>query len=395
MHLKYTQEKKMKSPHWMLMFTAIIITVFISSANVLAESTGIKVKNPTYRMDVKHLSGKIVFAGKQTTVTKDRPADFRIARGTAVDIWIVDNNPFLFTYQGKVVTKDSQDYTAFKKFLSILGDAQKKLGFIIKKNRKDTSPNEAVEEAVEELQEIIEKIYEHVNNRSDIIDKTTRSAEEVKKAKAKVDKWNLDQLEDQLTKKYQTFRDLLEQYNLPLIYEVYKTLDQEDEVMKIISNLREFVKIVHQVHSGVKLENTIEIRDTRKQDQMTITIEPNLSFNKLLSKEARKIQLAGKGSLYLNFEREAYVRYAISAGAVYSFVDDPKFEVKEDAEGNRTITKSSDDYKEFSGAVMLNIIPERLFESNFEPFLQIGASADGDNIGLLLGAGFSVFSFPN
>ena len=34
------QEKKMKSPHWMLMFTAIIITVFISSANVLAESTG-------------------------------------------------------------------------------------------------------------------------------------------------------------------------------------------------------------------------------------------------------------------------------------------------------------------------------------------------------------------
>ena len=133
------------------------------------------------------------------------------------------------------------------------------------------------------------------------------------------------------------------------------------------------------------------------RSELSISVKENTTYRDsgLLSETAQDAQKKGIGNFQLNFERKSYVRYAISPGVVYSFVEDPEFKVKEDSQGNRTIAKTSNDYKALSGAVMLNIIPEKLFETNFEPFLQLGASADSDNIGLLLGAGFSVFAFPN
>ena len=72
---------------------------------------------------------------KETAVTPVRPAEFTLTRGTAVEVWIMDNNPFLFTYQDKVVTKDTEDYAAFKEFGVEL---KKVMGLVLDKKRSNT-----------------------------------------------------------------------------------------------------------------------------------------------------------------------------------------------------------------------------------------------------------------
>lgn len=388
-------------------FSILITTIFFTATSTLANSQPIRLENPTCRLEVEHLSGKIHFDDEETIVTPDRPAKLRLTRGTAVDVWITDNNPLIFSYDDKVVLKDSQDYTVFKKLKSSLTGAFKALrldGAILTLLKSlcpldraiSDDPKINVGPALIALININSKIEKYVNSRTTIIDKTIRSPKGVQEAKDDVNNWNLETISTQITDKYEILFDYVQKYKeSPLTYEMYLALDKENDLKQIISDLKNFALVVNKVHTGIKLENTIETTDTRKVYQLTITVEPNLAYSKLLSKTALKARHDGKKTIKLNFEREAYVRYAIAAGAVYSFVESPSFSVKEDSEGNRTISQSSDDYKEFGGAVMLNIIPERLFESNFEPFLQLGASADGDSIGLLLGAGFSLFSFPN
>jgi len=180
-----------------------------------------------------------------------------------------------------------------------------------------------------------------------------------------------------------------------LSYKTYDALNRENEFKQIVAGLNDFVVLVNKVHTAFKLNDTVETLDTRKMYKMTISVEPNTTYRKIMSDAAKGIQDSGKGEQVIVFEREAFVRYSLASGVVYSFVENPSFSVKEDSDGKRTISKTSTDYKEFSGAVMLNVIPERLFESSFEPFMQFGASADGHNVGLLLGAGVSFFSFPN
>jgi hypothetical protein len=107
----------------------LIITVLFSitsgiGVNSLAEASDIESKNTTLRMEVNHLSGKIHFQGNETAVTPARPAEFTLTRGTAVEVWVMDNNPFLFTYQDKIEKKDTEDYAEFKEVMATLRELE-------------------------------------------------------------------------------------------------------------------------------------------------------------------------------------------------------------------------------------------------------------------------------
>ena len=86
--------------------TAAFVTALFLQQDASARSANIRSENPVYRMDIEHMKGEIKFDGKQTMIIEDRPAKFTLKRGTAVKLWITDNNPFLFTYQNAVQSKN-------------------------------------------------------------------------------------------------------------------------------------------------------------------------------------------------------------------------------------------------------------------------------------------------
>jgi hypothetical protein len=91
------------------------------------------------------------------------------------------------------------------------------------------------------------------------------------------------------------------------------------------------------------------------------------------------------------FSPEQSFHYRISGGVIYSFVRNPEYSVATDAAGKVTIAEKSSDYNEVSGALALNVYPDRLFDEGVKWFGQIGVSPAKDANAFLLGAGFDAF----
>lgn len=88
-----------------------------------------------------------------------------------------------------------------------------------------------------------------------------------------------------------------------------------------------------------------------------------------------------------NFQFKPYSSFVLGlgAGAVYSFVERPKFEAKAKGDGFEIIEKDSDDYVGFNLAALLTITPHRWYKSDFHPLFELGVKPDTDNLGLYAG----------
>lgn len=140
----------------------------------------------------------------------------------------------------------------------------------------------------------------------------------------------------------------------------------------IVIELEKFTDLVGKVNTPLVLETVIDTTDTRKGKKLIASIKTNQYYRKILSDKAAKAQQINIRNITVKFEKESWAKLALAVGAIYSFVDNPEFSVKEDDNGNRTIIESSNDYNELSGAVMLNVIPNFAFQDQVEPFFQIG-----------------------
>ena len=395
----------MKNSNYKLVFMSFI-SLYIWN-NLLYAADGIRIENPQYNLKLKHLSGEILLDNERTVLTKvtsNRPTKIKLKRGSAVSVEIIDTNPILFTYNENIEIKDSQDYLKFKKFLSelkgVLDVITKNEEVPIKEAKKmkanDTPITVEAEQliAMSKLLENITELEEYYDEQKEIIDLTIGSSEEIKSAKEKVADWKLDQLKINIADMYKK-AFFGKQNNTTITFQEAKLLLDKEKVDTMLSSLKKFANTVLSLPKIKYLDSNIEINDTRKEYQMTIITEPNIFYSALLSDKAKKHQLKYKNNLKLYFERESYVKFSVTAGVIHSFVDNPKFEVKEDDNGNRSISKSSNAYNALNGAVMLNIIPEHYFESSFEPYIQLGASTNTDNVGILLGIGLSILTFTD
>lgn len=367
-----------------LVSTSLLVMLFIFGNP--QSSTASSFSKKTTTVEVSHRDRTVKFENSTSSLLETKPPIIAVPRGVSVKIKIVDNNPLLFLYDDEVTLKDSQDYEIFKKFLKVAKDTM--AGLTVVKAKIPAANNQA-----QNLKESIKKIKDKYEDRSRIIDQTLYS-DSIKKAKTEVMEWNLDDLERKLALHYEEFENALKTSGASLTYEEYDLLQSKKDLNEIIIELKKFAELVGLVNNGFPLKNVIDITDTRKVYTDKITIKANPHYRKLLSDRAAKVQNDNITILPIDFERKSFVRFAMSAGAIYSFVENPEFKVEEDKEGNRTISQTSNDYNEFSGAVAVNVIPDIFFETNFEPFLQLGASAGSGDVGLLLGVGSSFFPYP-
>lgn len=354
--------------------TAAFVTALFLQQDAFARSANIRSENPVYRMDIKHRTGEITFDGKQTKVTEDRAAEFTLKRGTAVDLWITDNNPLLFTYQDEVRdTEPTANYQALETFLEQIRNKANL------DNTKSTAGTKSdVESALNPCDQVKNVLICLEKEQTKIIDMTINGR--LDDAKKKVAGWT-DRLSD-ISDYQRSCEDTdISIFNIPNRLEKLKT----------------FIQLVHQVHSGKQLK-TIDIANSRYVNEMIVKVGPNNAYP--LSEEAKKKRDAiinDLGEMKIRFERKSNVRYAVSAGALYSFAQKPVIDMvkKEgkDGEEDGYVWKVSDEYKGASAAVTLNIIPEIFFADSFEPFLQLGVALSQDDIGYLLGLGFSAFVF--
>ncbi len=387
----------MKKPY--VKFSLMFCIPFVFVSQLYADNT-IRIENPQHSLQLEHITGSIQLnenSNLNTKVTKERPAKFKLEKDSAVSINIIDTNPLLFIYNEDIKVNDSEEYLKVKKFLQNLEAALISLGIRKNDEEKDQKDNKALVnkidnqiENIKTLKTKIEKLKKFYEQQKEIIDFTISSKPGIQIAKDKVKKWDLKSLEIEINEAYQkVFKT--EDINIETILLVV----QKKEIETMLSHLKTFAATVLELPKTKTLEKNIEVTDSRKVHEVSINISANDFYKDFLSDNAIKYQKDNTEILKLNFERESYVRFSLGLGMVYSFVDSPEYSVSEDENGNRSIAKSSKDYNKFSGALMLNIIPERLFDSSFEPYLQLGASSDTENVGVLLGLGFSLYPFTN
>ena len=80
---------------------------------------------------------------------------------------------------------------------------------------------------------------------------------------------------------------------------------------------------------------------------------------------------------------------AISAAVIYSFVKNPQYSVQSNTSGTLVINQTSNDFNKASGAVSLNLIPDKWYGEYIEPHIQVGMVPDSSKPGFLLGLGFT------
>jgi hypothetical protein len=128
--------------------------------------------------------------------------------------------------------------------------------------------------------------------------------------------------------------------------------------------------------------------DLKKGQPFTIKVEANPTYSKIADIDA--FQKANTRTIkQLNIEPKEGFHFRKAVGAVYSFVDNPKFEVKTTADGTMTIAKKSSDSNEFGIAAMGNFYPDMFWEDTVEPFFQVGYALEKNSSGFLIGLGFS------
>jgi hypothetical protein len=387
--------KRFREGHGILLMCFSAIFVFFCTVS-FAHSEGIEVKTPHNRIDIHHLSDPpyATYENVESLFLADRTPSFRVPNDSTTYLYIMDGNPLLFKYSNEVTIEDSPDYLAVKKLLEII---QVFVGSLSNKDIASPIPLNAIY-----AEEIKKTIIEYEEDIRPILEQTCGSSDELWVAMKKVggEPRNIiglaSSIED-LNSQVEKIWDLRKlEDDIEILYEGAVDDPKKGEFLKLLTFLKTFKKDVLSINLPYKLPKMIDIRDTRKSHTSSIKIEPNNTYAGYFSTKVLETQQKGSNQkLALKFQRKSIVRYAPSMGIVYSFVEDPEYKVKEDSEGNRTIAESSSDYKEFSVGATVNIIPDGLFETNFEPFLQLGASADGDDIGLLLGVGLSLFPFPD
>ena len=138
-----------------------------------------------------------------------------------------------------------------------------------------------------------------------------------------------------------------------------------------IGSLKEFSQKVYQVHSGKQLKDRIDITDSRKIYEATITVAKNGVYENLLSDNAKAARDAGAGTMKIKFERKSNVRYAVSGGALYSFAKKPVIDmIKNDSYldiNNYYIYISKYSYTPVSPSIMIflkNPLIQLLISSN-------------------------------
>lgn len=122
-----------------------------------------------------------------------------------------------------------------------------------------------------------------------------------------------------------------------------------------------------------------------------LKVTENNKFDELLSKRALRYKLEKQGSHKIIIKPRERFSLSISAGAIYSFVKDPQFSVKEDSDGNLTVARTSNDVNEFGGAVALDITRSEWAEYGVVPFFQVGVSPENSNLAFLAGVGIKAF----
>ncbi|MDH3348053.1 MAG: hypothetical protein OEM02_08135 [Desulfobulbaceae bacterium] len=430
-----------------------IVTAFLLlvplSGQTKAASSPLRLENPTVKLEVEHIKKTITFNEKKNDLLPNRPAIINLRRSTAVRVVIKDNNPLLFTYQGVASPSTTVDYenalrlitqintvlelgegdssikSPSKEFDKVNGSSISISNEIncydedIKKNNQQSKDARPIEEQCnsvsdtfndELLMRCVNRLGCYIKEQKMLINKPI---EDQKKA---VDKWKLGLLKTGIDAQLNNGIILLERHgklravkkqvengtnggapNIAKqdgnrVYHLASLISFKKNMSQIYNSVNGYVAAVKSAGQGSEIA-VIELNDIRLQSELAITVGRNSSLDSYFTPATRAIQDANIGTLKIVFKRETFVRLMMSAGAVYSFVDDIEYKVQEDAAGNRTVGEKSDNYTAVSGAVMLNIIPERLFENNFEPFLQVGVSPDSDNLGVLLGLGFSIYPF--
>jgi hypothetical protein len=321
---------------------------------------------------------------KELTTLDNRPKVplLKIEAGHAAPLYITDANEMLFTYDKTSEFKDLPDVDAIAKFAEALAGA---LGVKIDAKENVAPSDLAARNMVDALgndagalAEQMTELTKFLGQRTEILNDTRTGKDGVNRAKKKVEAWDLDAV------------------NAPLLKAKAVKLSVAEIIaaLESVAHLKKFKQEVLEL-GAAKYVHTIENKTAIQTEEVTITIQPSGKYVKLFDAKLWDHVHSKSGNIRLDGRQKRLVRFMVGAGVVYSFVKDPEFAVAEDDSGTRTVKEDSKEYKEFQGAVMLNIIPEKFYESAFEPYFQVGASPEKDQIGFMAGIGFAGIPIPN
>ncbi len=130
--------------------------------------------------------------------------------------------------------------------------------------------------------------------------------------------------------------------------------------------------------------------DNQSDAKRALKITPNSSYDP--SSALKDYQSKHIGDYTLQVSPAQYIHFRPGVGAVYSFVSNPDFKATAQSDGKFAIKRTKNDYNQVSGAVSLNLYPDKFVGQPAEPFFQVGYSSQSGAQGLLAGIGVTTLN---
>ncbi|MGA2779360.1 MAG: hypothetical protein ABSF94_17530 [Steroidobacteraceae bacterium] len=181
----------------------------------------------------------------------------------------------------------------------------------------------------------------------------------------------LDELEEVLGFGGGSYKDYIDTFNL------FASLVVQLQVVGVAKILNTPDKEWPDFASG--LDNTV-----------TINVAENKSLQPLLTSVSSDIS-SHAGDYKIDLKTKELIDFSVSAAAIYSFVKNPSYSAQT-ANAKLTIMETNTDYNKLSGAVALNMTPDKWDSYYVRPHLQVGLVPDSSKTAVFLGLGFSAGS---